>query len=135
MKKYFMKYPSGLIPDIVDWRNENRDRILEYFKGTQDDWSNYRWQLRHVIRDAQPLLDLVELTTDQRRAVQKASENEIPFGITPYYLSLMDRDLSIGYDHAVRAQVIPPADYVDSMVAHRMERLDSLGKTHHQLSL
>ncbi|UCE74334.1 MAG: KamA family radical SAM protein [Methanomassiliicoccales archaeon] len=49
-------------------------------------------------------------------------KNRIPFGITPYYLSLMDRHLSIGYDHAVRAQVIPPPEYVDKMSEHRRDR-------------
>jgi len=120
--KYFKKYPSGLEPDIIGWREENRERILSYFGAGEADWSDYKWHLRHVIRDAQPLLDLIELTTDQQEAIRKAVKNRVPFGITPYYLSLMDSTSAIGYDHAVRAQVIPPPDYVDLMVEHRKER-------------
>jgi lysine 2,3-aminomutase len=75
-----------------------------------------------VISDSKPLLDLIELTKNQKAAIEKANLNKIPFGITPYYLSLMDSNLSIGYDHAVRAQVIPPKIYVDSMSEHREER-------------
>jgi lysine 2,3-aminomutase len=122
IQKYFKKYPSGLEPDVIDWRRENRDRILSYFGGSESDWDDYLWQLKHVIRDAEPLLDLIELTVEQQEAIKKAHRNRVPFGITPYYLSLMDRHLSIGYDHAVRAQVIPPPDYVDIMSEHRADR-------------
>ncbi|MBN2289888.1 MAG: KamA family radical SAM protein [Candidatus Glassbacteria bacterium] len=122
IQKYFKKYPSGLESDVVSWRKENRARILGYFGGSESDWDDYQWQLEHVIRDAGPLLDLIELTVEQQDAIKKAHRNRIPFGVTPYYLSLMDRNLSIGYDHAIRAQVIPPPDYVDSMCEHRADR-------------
>lgn len=122
VRKYLRKYPSGLDEEVVNWREENRSRILKYLGGTEGDWNNYLWHLRHVVRDATPLLDLIELSIEQQQAIRKAAERRIPFGITPYYLSLMDRNLSIGYDHAVRAQVIPPPDYVDMMAEHRMDR-------------
>jgi lysine 2,3-aminomutase len=131
VRKYFLKYPSGLVDRVVAWREENRDRLLHYFGGTSDDWYDPVWQLRNVIRDARPLLDLIELTTDQRRAVERAAANGIPFGITPYYLSLMDRELTVGYDHAVRAQVIPPPDYVDTVIDLKCRRcvaLDFMGE-------
>lgn len=122
VQKYFKKYPSGLEPDVVSWRKDNRKRILKYFGASESDWEDYAWHLKNVIRDVKPLLELIELTAEQQEAVKKAHKNRIPFGITPYYLSLMDRHLSIGYDHAVRAQVIPPPDYVDTMTENRTER-------------
>ncbi len=122
IQKYFKKYPSGLEPDVITWRRENRERILHYFKASEEDWEDYRWQLQHVIRTAEPLKDLIELTTEQQAAIDKAIQNRIPFGITPYYLHLMDREIALDYDHAVRAQVIPPPDYVDIMADHRRDR-------------
>lgn len=122
ISKYFKKYPSGLEPDVISWRKENKTRVLRYYEAEQSDWDDYQWHLRQVVRDAGPLLDLIEVTAEQREAIEKASANRIPFGITPYYLSLMDRNLSIGFDRAVRAQVIPPPDYVDLMVKNRSER-------------
>ncbi len=122
VQKYFKKYPSGLDPDVIGWRKENRERILHYFKADESDWKNYKWHIKNVIRKAEPLLDLIELTDEQKEAVKKATGNKIPFGITPYYLSLMDRRLSIGYDQAVRAQVIPPPEYVDLMAEHRADK-------------
>jgi len=122
VQKYFKKYPSGLEPDVVSWRKDNRKRILKYFGASESDWDDYTWHLKNVIRDVKPLLELIELTAEQQEAIEKAHKNRIPFGITPYYLSLMDRHLSIGYDHAVRAQVIPPPDYVDTMTENRAGR-------------
>ncbi|MFC1492747.1 KamA family radical SAM protein [candidate division KSB1 bacterium] len=122
VQMYFKKYPSGLDKDVISWRNDNKTRILKYFKASEYDWDDYQWHLKNVIRDAKPLLDLIELTTEQQKAIRKAVANRIPFGITPYYLSLMDKNLSIGYDHAVRGQVIPPPEYVDMMVEFRKER-------------
>lgn len=122
ISKYFKKYPSGLDPDVITWRKENRKRILKYFDGTEEDWQSHAWQIKHVVRDAEPLLNLIELTTEQKKAISKTGRNRIPFGITPYYLSLMDRNLAVGYDHSIRAQVIPPPRYVDMMASYRAER-------------
>lgn len=122
VRKYFKKYPSGLEDEVVGWRKENKSRILRYYKADESDWNDYQWHLRNVIKNAEPLLNLIELTTDQKEAVDNAVKNKIAFGITPYYLSLMDRKLSIGYDHAIRAQVIPPKEYVDKMIEHKGDR-------------
>lgn len=122
VNKYLKKYPSGLEDEVITWRKENRTRILRYFGGSEKDWNDYKWHLRHVIRDSKPLKDLIEISNEQIEAIDKAVKNKIAFGITPYYLSLMDTKISIGYDHAVRAQVIPPKEYVDKMAEHRGDR-------------
>lgn len=125
VQKYFKKYPSGLEEEVTSWRKENKARIQRYFNGTNQDWNDYKWHLKHVIQDSQPLLDLIELTVEQKDAILKANRFKVPFGVTPYYLSLMDNRLSIGYDHSIRAQVIPPKEYVDEMAAHRSERSET----------
>jgi lysine 2,3-aminomutase len=133
VRKYFARYPSGLDPEVVTWRTENRRRILRYFGADESDWHDYMWHLQHVIRDVKVLEDLIELAPQQVEAVRKATAHRIPFGVTPYYLSLMDRKQSLGFDHAVRAQVIPPPDYVDRMVEHRSDRtiaFDFMGEHH-----
>ncbi len=122
IRKYFKKYPSGLEHEVVSWRFENRAKILRYFKATENDWNDYKWHLKNVIKNARPLLELIELSSEQKKAVNKAVKNKIAFGITPYYLSLMDTRISIGYDHAVRAQVIPSLEYVEKMIEERDNR-------------
>lgn len=122
MQKYLRKYPSGLEEDVIQWRKANKKRILKYFNAEEKDWNNYQWHLKNVIKDAAPLIDLVELTEEQKEAINQAIKNKIPFGITPYYLSLMDSKLNIGYDHAIRAQVIPPPEYVDMLIESKENR-------------
>lgn len=121
MHKYFKKYPSGLEEEVVQWRRENRARILRHLGATETDWNDYLWQLKNVFRDLRALPRLIELSAEQQETIEKAVKNRVPFAITPHYLSLMDHKLAIGYDHAIRAQVIPPKDYVDKMCEHRSQ--------------
>ena len=116
------EYPSGLDERVVRRREKNRDRILRFLGGSAEDWDDPAWQIKNIISDAGPLLSLIELEPEERKAVRKAARSGMPFGITPYYLSLMDRRAELGYDHAIRAQVIPPPSYVNSMLKHETDR-------------
>lgn len=122
VRRGFARYPSGLDPEVVAQRRRNRERILEYFGGSEDDWQDYHWHLHHIVRDAATLDGLIELPEALRDAVGRAASSRVPFGITPYYLSLMDEEATGGLDRAVRAQVIPPPDYVAEMVRHKLDR-------------
>jgi lysine 2,3-aminomutase len=122
MDRFLERYPSGLDPKVIRKRRRNRQRILSYFKGQKEDWDDWRWHLRHVIRDEKTLGSLVELTAGEERQVARARAHGLPFGITPFYLSLMESDASRRYDYAVRAQVIPPESYVDWMIKHKKDR-------------
>jgi len=112
---YLHKYPCGLDKDAVRRRAANAHRIRNYFKGTKEEWSNWLWQVQHVIRDADTLGSLITLTDEEYEAIRRACHYRIPFGITPYYASLMERDAGRTKDYAVRAQVIPTLHYVESL--------------------
>lgn len=118
------KYRSGLDTDVVLKREANRERILRLFGADKDEWKDWRWQCRHIIRDWQTLDKIIELTPAEKAAVFRATANGLPFGITPYYLSLMDKEPDREYDHAVRSQVIPPPDYVENVVRGRTLGVD-----------
>ena len=66
------------------------------------------------------------MTVKEIEAIDKAKAGGLPFGITPYYVSLMDKESHRRRDHAVRAQVIPPMDYVESMLKHKDKREHSI---------
>jgi len=124
MDKILARYPHGLLPEVDARRQKNRKRVLEVFGGSEADWLDPRWHYRHVIRDRQGLehmLKVVNLPESQVEAIETAIENDIPFGITPHYLHLMDRDGG-ERDMAVRRQVCPPASYVDAVVSHKSDR-------------
>ena len=116
------RYPTGLDEDIIKIRTQNRRRIMSHFNATEEDWNDYVWQLRHVIRNSSDLEALISLKEDEKAGIDRAREAKLPFGITPYYVSLMDKEAHRKRDHAVRAQVIPPLDYVEAMLRQKDER-------------
>lgn len=124
MDKYLNKFPSGLNPKIVKKRIENKKRILEELDATEEDWNDWRWQFRNVFRDkkgVEKIKKLIELTPAEKMGIELAVENNIPFGITPHYLHLMDKKPSV-FDFAVRRQVFPPLSYVKKMIEHKKDR-------------
>jgi len=118
-KSFMDRYACGLDSDVIRTRSENKNRILKYFHATDLEWGKWKWHTSHIIRDVKTLHDLLKLTDSEYRAVETARKNRIPFGITPYYLSLMDYEPGQGRDTAVRAQVIPPMSYVEKMKENR----------------
>lgn len=122
--RYLRKYPDGLRPDIEKKRAENKKRILKVFNATEEDWNDYKWHFKNVIRDEKGLEKLkkvVKITEEQEQSIRISIENKIPFGITPHYLHLMDEEPS-SYDFAIRKQVFPPMDYSETMVSHKTDR-------------
>ncbi len=115
------RFPSGLDEESAARREARRSRVLEALGGDDRDWKNWRWHLRHLVRDADTLERLVTLDDDEASAIRDATAGRLPFAVTPYYASLMDDDGS-DRDRAVRMQVIPPRDYVDFMLENRRGR-------------
>jgi len=122
MEQFIRRYPSGLDADVIRDRQRNRHRILEYFRAGESDWEDYHWQLKHIVRNADILKELIDLTDEEETSIRLANKHRIPFGITPYYVSLMDKDSSRKRDHAVRAQVIPPLYYSQTVAKNRAAR-------------
>ena len=124
MDKYLNKYITGLEPEIIKKRQENKKHILDYLGATLDDWDDWHWQFKHVIKDESGmefLKAIIKLNPDQEQAIDLALDNNIPFGVTPHYLHLMDPRPS-DLDYAVRRQVFPPRGYVESMIKHKGDR-------------
>ena len=115
-------YEDGLTERARELRKERRLRIQAALGGTDDDFYDWRWQVDHIIRNAEELERLVPLTTEERESIQKATRGRLPFGVTPYYASLFDEIPGAGHDRALRAQVLPPPDYVDRMLENREDR-------------
>ncbi|MFQ6117244.1 MAG: KamA family radical SAM protein, partial [Candidatus Bipolaricaulia bacterium] len=113
-------------PEVIEKRKRNREKILNQFGGTINDWYQASWQFKHILKGPEGLKhlkDLVPLTDEDAEAVKVAIENQIPWGITPYYLSLLDfESADRGEDYQVRSQVIPPMHYIRRMMEHRGDR-------------
>ncbi|HOE12545.1 MAG TPA: KamA family radical SAM protein [bacterium] len=121
VEERMQRYAHGLQGEIVAERLMLRDRICRQFGASTEDWNDWRWHLRHVIRDAHPVLSLVHVTKEELEDIRSAREARIPVGITPYYLSLMDCHPSTR-DRAIRAQVIPNSEYIEQMKQYRTSK-------------
>jgi len=59
-------------------------------EATPEQWNDWRWQMRHSIRSPEQLTRLVPLTEEERRGCEETRQ-VFRLGISPYYLSLVDR--------------------------------------------
>jgi lysine 2,3-aminomutase len=107
-------------------RYKNKLRILRHFNATDFEWTYWKWQVRHIIKDANTLSKLIKLTDKEYEAVELVQKYKIPFGITPYYLSLMDNEPDQGRDTAIRAQVIPSLHYIKKLKEHKASEDSSM---------
>ena len=67
----------------------NRERILQYFQAEQSDWDDWRWQMKHRIKDADVLAAIIDLNEFEVQVLKKISE-QLRWAVSPYYLSLID---------------------------------------------
>ncbi len=114
------RFPTGLDPDVIEMRVKRRRAVLKALGGTEEEWQDWHWHFRHVIRDADLLGKIVKLGKEEAGAIKEARAKRVPFGITPYYATLMDKKPS-DRDRSIRFQVIPPRDYVEGLCRLRKE--------------
>ncbi len=53
------------------------------------EWNDWKWQVRHRIKDLKELSRVITLSDDERSAIESHT-GPLPVGITPYYASLLD---------------------------------------------
>lgn len=90
-----------------------------------EQWGDWRWQMRHAIRSPEELARRIPLTEDERRGCEETREL-FRLGISPYYLSLIDREHPFC---PVRMQAIPTRA---EAVVHPGELRDPLGEDPHR---
>lgn len=137
INEWMDRHPSGLDPEVIKHREENRERILKiiikkidegkissrkYFfdeKMTPDQkyarglewWNDKGFHLRFAVRDPELLNEMLDysIDTDTMKILYDARDQDIPFFVNPYYLSLLNVKVSgsmIGTDQALRDYVI-----------------------------
>jgi len=117
-------YANGLTESSRHIRQSQKKRILKALGVTERDWLNWKWHIRNVITDSNTVQRLTYIEKKQCLLIEEAIKEKLPFGVTPYYLSLMENKPNES-DRAIRAQVFPPEDYVRHMTANRKNRTHS----------
>lgn len=127
---YFERYPRGTSPKLVRRAKALRKDILAHFDGTKEEWFDYRWHIRHVIKDKETIEKFVRLEDDEQRGLEMAAKYGIDVHITPYYLSLFNKRGRSNEDRAIRALVIPSEHYCREVYQNREsgKDLDFMGE-------
>lgn len=110
---------SGIAPDVVGY-SSTRDageplviparaaefRARMFPDATDEEWNDWKWQLRNRIRDLAGLEKAFRLSEDERRTVYELGDR-LPVGITPYYASIVDPDNPMD---PIRRTMVPVQD-------------------------
>jgi lysine 2,3-aminomutase len=67
----------------------NRQRVLDVLGGTDEDWGDYSWHLKHTVKDTGTLSKIIRLSEQDVDDIEKTA-TQCRWQIVPYYLSLMD---------------------------------------------
>lgn len=79
-------------------------REIELWKDVEEDeWNDWKWQLRNRIMDLDTLKKVINLTPLEEEGV-KSSLRKLRMAITPYWITLIDKD---NPDDPIRRQAIP----------------------------
>lgn len=95
--------PRGMAPAQQEQYERQKAKILAHLGGTEEDWNSYKWQLKNRISDLETLRQIIHLEDDEIQAIAEV-EKEFRWGISPYYLALIDETQR--YD-PIKLQAIP----------------------------
>ncbi|MBN2535782.1 MAG: KamA family radical SAM protein [Spirochaetales bacterium] len=124
-------YRNGLHPQVISSREENKKAILACTGGIEKDWNDFRWQVKNAFKDTENIKKIIELTDTEESCIKDALENNIPFTITPYYLSLMDKKQdAFKHDRALRLHVIPNRIFLEKMTKQGIYHKEELDFMH-----
>ncbi|UCH95534.1 MAG: KamA family radical SAM protein [Candidatus Aminicenantes bacterium] len=80
------KIPTGF--NRWDQIKENKKKILKILGGSEKDWADWKWQLAHTIRDTGTLAEIISLTSQEIRDIEKTA-TQYRWSISPHFASLM----------------------------------------------
>ena len=81
---------KGRVPRFAISRHTRAFRRAFFPEADDHSWNDWRWQLRHSLRGLDAIERVLQLSDDERAALQR-NRNSLPNAITPYYASLLDR--------------------------------------------
>jgi lysine 2,3-aminomutase len=91
---------------------------------TQEDWNDWRWQLRHRITTSRQLGKIIRLSENEKNSFH-FQNSTLPLAITPYYASLIDPD---NPEQPIRRSMVPVAN---ELLVSPGESPDPLGEESH----
>jgi lysine 2,3-aminomutase len=100
---------------------ERTNKQDPWSKVPDEDWNNWKWQLKNRITSLEQLEPLLELSPEEREGCLLANK-KLSLAITPYFFNLINR---ADPKDPIRLQVIPR---VEETITHQGELLDPVGE-------
>lgn len=70
---------------------QTKNKILKELDASEEDWNDWKWQLKNRITDVGEISKYTNLTDEESENIKNVGE-KYRFAITPYYFSLIDFD-------------------------------------------
>lgn len=86
-------------------------RIMEKLGATEDQWNDYRWQIRNRFTRIEDVADILGLSGEKTEQIKKVT-GKYRFAISPYYLSVIDPD---NPSCAIKKQSIPSIEELNDL--------------------
>ncbi|MCD5413978.1 MAG: glutamate 2,3-aminomutase [Clostridiales bacterium] len=83
--------PKGMAEKFIEKKQDLKQKMLSLFNATESDWDDWQWQLENRIADVDTLTKIISLTDSEIEAVKSVGK-EFRWGVSPYYLSLVDEN-------------------------------------------
>lgn len=87
----------------LERNNIMKEKILKLFRANENDWQDWKWQMRNRIRTSEVLGKIIDLTKQETEEIENIGE-KFRWAISPYYASIMDPQDPLC---PVRRQAIP----------------------------
>ena len=108
----YLEYRQNVPTGFSEWDaiQERQEQIKKYFGASEEDWTDWKWQLRNRIHDADTLSSFLNLSAQEKEEIELTG-SKYRWAVVPYYLSLIDPD---NPKDPVRLQCIPTSmEYYD----------------------
>lgn len=94
--------PKGLSQIQEEKIKQRKEKILSLLKASEEEWKDWRWQIKNKISDVELLSQIIKLEPHELEGIKKVQE-KYRWAISPYYTSLMDEDKF----NPVKLQAVP----------------------------
>lgn len=99
--------PAGFA--LKDAIEKNQRLIMAKLGATEEDWQDWRWQLRHRITNPIVLQEIIPLSTSQASEISLVGQR-YRWAISPYYASLIQKP---GTDCPIWRQAVPSIEEIN----------------------
>ncbi|HHW72207.1 MAG TPA: glutamate 2,3-aminomutase [Firmicutes bacterium] len=102
--------PRGMAPAQQEQYRRQKAKILALLGGSEEDWDDYRWQLKNRVSDVEVLRQIIDLAEEEAEAIRQVGK-QFRWAVSPYYLALIDPENR--YD-PVKLQAVPTGAELDT---------------------